>query len=310
VGVVVDVRELRPPGPGRDWLIAALASRQYGVVSTRQLRAAGIGPGAIASRIRRHRLHRLHRGVYAVGHTALAPLAREMAAVLACGEGAAISHRSAAVLWELAQPSDGPMDVTVPRGGRSRPGLRIHRGRSVGPRDVRTLRGIPVTSPARTLIDFAEVAPGRELERAVDEALVRRLSTRRALVAAVRRLNGHRGAARLRKLVEREEPPAMTRSEAEERFLGLTRAAEIEAPQVNVRLHGHLVDFVWLRSALVVEVDGYRFHSSRAAFERDRRRDAELGAAGYRVIRVTWEQLREEPYCVVRRLAQALAPAA
>lgn len=305
VGDVVIAARIPP-----DRIIASLAERQYGVVSTPQLLAAGIGRSAIATRVRRDGLHRLHRGVYAVGHTALVPGAREMAAVLACGDGAAISHRSAAVLWGLVEEREGPIDVTVPRSRGSRPGLRIHRSRSLTAESIRTLRGIPVTTVTRTLIDFAEAAPDRELERALDEATVQRLTTRATLIAAVGDNTGHRGAARIRKLLEHSDPPTLTRSEAEERFLSLVRMAELEAPEVNVRLHRHLVDFLWPRRRLVVEIDGFRFHSSRAAFERDRRRDAELGAAGYRVIRVTWRQLTEEPYSVIGRLAQVLAAAA
>jgi very-short-patch-repair endonuclease len=291
-------------------MIATIAERQYGIVSTRQLLAAGIGPGAIATRVRRHGLHRLHRGVYAVGHTALVPLAREMAAVLACGPGAAISHRSAATLWQLLAEIEGPVDVTVTRSGRSHRGLRVHRSRSLRPEDIQTRHGIPVTRPTRTLLDLADDATERELERALDEALAQRLTTRAALVAAVKAAQGRHGAAKLRHVIERDDGPALTRSEAEERFLALVRAAGLETPEVNVRLGSHEVDFLWRGRRLVVEIDGYRFHSSRQAFERDRRRDAELAAAGYRVIRITWRQLVKEPYSVVARLSQVLAAAA
>jgi very-short-patch-repair endonuclease len=301
------VAEVRPPRPGKDWMIATLATMQYGVVSRPQLLSAGIGAGAIETRLKRHQLHRLHRGVYAVGHTALVPHAREMAAVLACGPGAALSHRSAASMWELLGAYNGLIDVTVGRSNRRRPGLRVHRSRSLAPEDLQQLHGIPVTSPARTLLDLAEGAPHRDLERAVDEATARRLTTHAALVAAVERFHGRRGTRRLRELLTRAEGPAFTRSEGEERFLALIREASLPAPEVNVRVNGHLVDFVWRASGLVVEVDGYRFHSSRVAFERDRRRDAELNAAGFRVIRITWRQLVEEPTAVVARLAQALA---
>jgi very-short-patch-repair endonuclease len=291
-------------------MIATIASRQYGVVATRQLRAAGISPGAIATRVRRHGLHRLHRGVYAVGHTALVPLAREMAAVLACGEGAVVSHRSAAVLWRLVEAVDGPIHVTSARSSRRRPGLRVHRSRTLAPEDVRTLHGIPVTSPTRTLLDLAEAAPDRELERALDEAIVQKLTTPATLVAVVQHAEGRQGAPRLRSLLERGDPPSLTRSEAEERFLALVRQAGLAQPEVNVRLLNHAVDFLWPRQRLVVEIDGYRFHSSRSAFERDRRRDAELGAAGFRVVRVTWRQLVDEPYSVIACLSQALCVAA
>jgi very-short-patch-repair endonuclease len=296
----------------RDRAVAEVAARQYGVVSRAQLEAAGLGPSAIKHRIAHGRLHRIHRGVYAVGHRALAPGAREMAAVLACGPSAVVSHRSAARLWRLLGPdSVAAVEVTILRSTRaSRPGIRIHRSDRLPPKDIRRLARIPVTSPARTLLDFADDATERELERAFDEALVRRLTSRAALVAVVERSRGRRGAGRLRGLVQRDEEPAFTRSEAEERFLALVRAAGLPAPQLNVELGGYTVDFLWRAPSLVVEIDGYRFHSTRSAFERDRVRDARLGAAGHRVMRVTWRQLVAEPHAVVARLAQALLVAA
>jgi very-short-patch-repair endonuclease len=313
VGLVVDAAAardaagVRPPRPGRDSLIATLASTQYGVVSRAQLLAAGIGPGAIATRLKRHQLHPLHRGVYAVGHTALVPLARELAAILACGPGAVLSHRSAAWLWRLLELVGDLVEVTVPGSSRRRPGLIVHRSRTLGHEEVRSHRGIPVTAPARTLLDLAEVATARELERAFDEAMTQRLTTHAALVAVVERSHGHRGTGRLRDLLTRSEEPAMTRSEAEERYLALLREAGLPTPALNTYVGRHLVDFLWRDRRLVTEVDGYRLHSSRVSFERDRGRDAELNAAGFRVIRITWRQLVEEPAAVVARLAQALA---
>jgi very-short-patch-repair endonuclease len=308
VGRVVDVEKLPRERPGRDSIIADIATRQYGVVSRAQLLAAGISGGAITTRIRRFGLHPLHRGVYAVGHTALVPLAREMAAVLACGAGAVVSHRSAASsLWHLLDVIDDLIDITIPRSNRRRPGLRVHRSRVLDPEDIRVIRGIPVTSVERTLVDLAEGAPNRDLERALDEAVTRRLMTTASITAAVQRLHGRRGTSRLQALLERNIDPAFTRSEAEERLLALVREAGLPPPAVNGRVGGHTVDFVWRDRRLIVEVDGYRFHSSRTAFERDRVRDAELMSAGFRVIRVTWRQLENEPLTVLARLAQALA---
>jgi very-short-patch-repair endonuclease len=172
------------------------------------------------------------------------------------------------------------------------------------------LHGIPTTTPIRTLLDLAETAPDRELERALDEAIVQKLAPRASLLAALQDAAGRRGAPRLSALLKRNDPPALTRSEGEERALALIRAAGLESPEVNVRVRGHLVDFLWRRRRLIVELDGYRTHSSRSAFERYRRRDAELAAAGYQVIRVTWRQVSEEPYSVIALLSQALAAAA
>lgn len=309
MGIVVDPAQVHPPRPGRDWIIATIANRQYGIVTRSQLLAAGVGPGAIATRIRRYGLHRLHRGVYVVGHTALVPGAREMAAVLACGPGAVLSHRSAAALWCLVERDPPLLDVTAPRASRARPGLRTHRSRSLAAEDVQTRFGIPITTPSRTLLDLAEVASEPELERALDEALVQRLTDHRSVASVLGRCRGKHGTGRLKALLERDEEPALTRSEAEERFLALVRAAHLPAPEVNVGLHAYTVDFLWRNSRVVVEIDGYRFHSSRAAFERDRLRDARLGAVGFRVTRPTWRQLVEQPHAVVARLAQALQAA-
>lgn len=310
VGLVVDVAAVRLAGPQKDGTIAAIAERQYGVVSRAQLLAAGIGPGAIATRMGRQRLHPLHRGVYAVGHRALPPLACEMAAVLACWPGALVSHGSAAAsIWRLIERRDEIVDVTVPRAyRRRRPGLRIHRSQLLEVEDVSVMRGIPVTSPARTIVDLAESAPDRDLERAFDEAITRRLATTASIVAAVQRMNGRRGTRRLKALLDRNEEPAFTRSEAEERFLTLVRDAGFPHPAVNQPIGRHTVDFVWRDRRLIVEIDGFRFHSTRTAFERDRVRDAELTAAGFRVIRITWRQLEVEPLAIVARVAQALAP--
>jgi very-short-patch-repair endonuclease len=256
-------------------------------------------------------LHRLHRGVYAVGHTALVPLAREMAALLACHGSAIISHRSAAQLWRIVGPVDAgaaSVDVTVRRGeGRSRAGITVHRTRHLARADVRMIEGIPLTAPSRTLLDLAGGLDPRELESACGEALVRRLTSQAALRRLARDSAGRRGARPLRSLLDAEAGPALTRSEAEERLIALVRDADFPPPEVNIRVHGHLVDFLWRSERVVVEVDGYRFHSSRAAFERDRVRDAELEEAGLWVIRVTWRQLTEHPFGVVARLARALA---
>jgi very-short-patch-repair endonuclease len=307
--LIVDVGLVAPPGAGRDWTIAAIAERQYGVVSRAQLLAAGIGTGAIATRIRRHRLHPLHRGVYAVGHTALPPLAREMAAVLACWPGVVVSHRSAGgAIWQLLEPPHDVIDLTVSRTSpRRRPGLHVHRSQRLDPEDFTVVRGIPVTSPTRTLVDLAENASDRDLERAFDEASTRRLVTTASITAAVEHLPGRRGTGRLSVLLDRDAEPAFTRSEAEERLLALIRKAGLPAPEVNALVARHTVDFLWRDRRLIVEVDGYRFHSTRSAFERDRVRDAELIAAGFRVVRITWRQLTEQPLTIVARLAQALA---
>jgi very-short-patch-repair endonuclease len=306
---VVDLAVRRAGGRPvpKDRLIADLAGRQYGVVARRQLVAMGIGDGAIDTRLKRHGLHRLHRGVYAVGHLALVPLAREMAAVLACGDGSAISHRSAAEVWHLV-PVDGraPVDVTVGRAGGRRAGIRAHSSRSLSADAVKHLRGLPITAPDRTLIDLADVATDRELERATHEAITRHLVNARHLRAQAERYSGRRGIARIKELLAHEGPTTLTRSEAEERFLALVRAGGLPGPEVNVRVGSYEVDFLWREHRLAVEIDGFRFHSSRAAFERDRKRDADLQRLGLSVLRFTWRQVVDQQHATLATLAGAL----
>jgi very-short-patch-repair endonuclease/predicted transcriptional regulator of viral defense system len=291
-----------------DRLIGDLASRQHGVVARTQLLALGIGPGAIALRLERGRLFRLHRGVYLVGHTAAAPLAAEMAAILACGRGSVISHLCAGAIWGLILGHNGEVEVTTTR-ARKRPGIRVHRTTHVDPRDVRMRGAVPVTSPARTLVDVAALLPRAKLERAVAEAGAKRLASRSDLLAQLDRSPARPGAGALRALLDQEGGPKLTRSEAERKLLELVRAAQLPPPRVNARVGSYEADFLWPDARVIVEVDGYAFHSSRTAFERDRRRDADLSARGFTVIRVTWRQVVEEPEAVVARISAALARA-
>jgi len=188
--------------------------------------------------------------------------------------------------------------------------MRVHRVRRLEARDRTIREGVPVTTPTRTLLDLADAVPTRELERAFEGSHVRRLVDRRRLEALLARAPGRHGAAVLRALLEREAGPSLTRSEAEERMLALVRAARLPRPRINARVEGREVDLLWDAQRLVVEVDGYAYHSSRSAFERDHLRDAELGAAGLRVMRVTWRLLVDQPEAVVARLAAALAQSA
>jgi very-short-patch-repair endonuclease len=287
----------------------ALAARQHGAVSRAQLVRAGVSAELLDHRLRTGRMSRLHRGVYRVGPIA-ADCTVEMAACLACGDGAAVSHWSAAVLWEMhpRRPVRDAVDVIVTRGraGR-RPGIRLHRIRTVLADELTTRDGVPITTPARTLYDLAGSAGRRELERALAESFARRLVGRQALVTLLDRHGTRRGAGRLRRLVAGDSRLLRTRSEAEERFLALTRKARLPDPDANVEVAGYEVDFLWRAERLVVEVDGRAFHASDRRFEGDRRRDAVLVAAGMRVMRVTWQQIVTEPEALLVRLAQALA---
>ncbi|MGA9860413.1 MAG: DUF559 domain-containing protein, partial [Solirubrobacteraceae bacterium] len=200
------------------------------------------------------------------------------------------------------------IDLVVPRDTRLKlPGVHVRFSRTLTPADLRTRRGLPLTSPARTLLDLAEVVTERQLELALDRALVERTLRRAELGELLARTHSRRGTAALAALLEREGPTTVTRSEAEERLLALIRGAQLPEPAMNVRLHGYEVDFYWAAQKVVVEVDGFQFHSTRRRIERDHRKDATLQAAGITTIRVTWRQLRDEPYAVVARIAQALS---
>jgi very-short-patch-repair endonuclease len=289
-------------------MIIELAAGQHGVVARVQLIRAGVSSDVVEHRLAAGWLRRLHRGVYAVGPVTT-PKARELAAVLACGDSAVLSRHSAAGLWLLARQRDGePVDVLVFRGrvGR-RPGINVRNVHSLRPDETTVHDKIPITTPARTLYDLADAAGDRELERALAEAFAQRLVDRPGLLALLGRHAGRPGATRLRAIIEAGSSCARTRSEAEERFLALTRRARLQPPDVNARVAAREVDFLWRAERLVVEVDGRAFHTSNRQFESDRRRDADLVAAGLRVMRVTWHQIVNEPEAVLVRLAKALA---
>jgi very-short-patch-repair endonuclease len=284
--------------------VLSTAARRHGVITTAQLAQAGVTKDAVASRLRRGWLRRLHRGVYLVGPLE-GPLTRPMAAVAACGEGALLSHDSAAALWGLRPAPAGPVHVTVNgRWAHRRDGIRVHEG-AIHPADITTHHQVPVTSPARTLLDLAAQTTQRQLDRAVNEARVLRLVTDLSLNEQFSRYPRHRGTAALREATRTE--PQLTRSEAERRLLELIRTAGLPPPETNVRIAGYEVDLLWREKRLVVEVDGYAFHSTRSSFERDRRKETALAAAGLRVARVTWQQLAEQELTLVATLATALA---
>jgi hypothetical protein len=291
-----------------DSRLAELAARQHGVVSRRQLLEVGFGEGAVNRRVRNRRLHLLHRGVYTVGHTVVTPLGRLMAAVLACGPRAVLSHRTAADLWGLLPSARAWIDVTVPsQGGRARPGIDVHRVRRLDPRDVTKREGIPVTTVARTLLDLAEVVPRRRLEHAYEQAERLRLFDLDAVRETIERNPGRRGAKPLTALLAAVgDVEVETRSELEDRFVRFCRDRGIPPPATNAVVAGHTVDAHWPGRPLVVELDSRAFHLSHRAFEADRIRDAELQLAGYRVLRITARRLRDEPEAVARAVSGLL----
>jgi very-short-patch-repair endonuclease len=302
----------RPAVRALDQRLAATVARQHGVVTRAQLLEVGLTSEMVDRRVRSRRLRPLHRGVYLHGALigSLEPArAREMAAVLACGPGAVVSHRSAASLWELVAPRRRDhIDVTIPGADRGRrPGIRPHRVTALAADEATELEGVPVTSPVRTLLDLAALVRPRTLEQALAEARRRELAALEDVATALRRAGRKRGTRALRRLIAGEHIPAFTRSAAEERLLGLIRRGRLPPPETNVRVAGMEVDFVWRSHRVVVEVDGFAYHSSRRTFESDRRRDTRLAASGFQVLRVTWRQLMEEPAPLLVKLAQVLA---
>jgi len=301
----------------REQAIARLAARQHGALTRGQLLGAGLGEDAIDSRLKRGRLRRVHRGVYLLGPT-VPDHAREMAGVLACGPGAVSSHRSAAFLWSLLHYPARARGVEVTVAGRnpaSRPGITVHRVRELSSIETTTKHGIPVTTPARTLLDLASSVAPRGLEQAVAEAFAHNLTTRPKLLSLVERRPRHRGARHVIAVLEADRAPARTRSPPEERLLSLIREAKLPHPEVNAVLdlgegqRGHLweVDFLWRKQRLAVEVDAYATHSSPFAFERDRRKTAELLEAGFRVLPVSRRRLRAKPGAVLASIKRALS---
>jgi very-short-patch-repair endonuclease len=254
----------------------------------------------------------LHRGVYLVGLPVAPMHAAELAALLACGPGSVVSHRSAARLWGMAtraaRSASDPVEVTVAgRNPGSKPGLLIYRARRLDRRDVRCVDGIATTAPARTLLDLATVFPIDDLEVVYADAIARRLVQPTELAEVLDRSRGRRGAEAVRHLNGLALGAGLTRSEAERRMLAVLKAAALPQPQANARVGGYEVDFLWREQRVIVEVDGYAFHAGRASFERDRERDAALVARGYVVLRVTWRQLVARRDAIVARIAAALA---
>jgi very-short-patch-repair endonuclease len=293
----------------REQRIAQIAGHQRGRIAQHQLVAVGVTYSTIRWMAARDRLLSLHRGVFAVGHLAPIELGAETAALLAVGEGAVLGSWSAARLWGLSPHSgDGLIHVVISgRRGPTLPGVAVHRTRILDSRDVRIRAGLPLLSPARALLDIAEQVTDRQLELAFDRGIVDKILRPNEVTELLSRTKGRRGGPRLASLVERQASgPSITRSEAEERLFALFRAAQLPEPMVNQRLHGYEVDFHWPAERFVVEVDGFRFHSTRRAFEHDRRKDATLKAAGLTTMRVTWRQIEEEPLALVARVAQAL----
>jgi predicted transcriptional regulator of viral defense system/very-short-patch-repair endonuclease len=283
---------------------AALAAKQHAVIDLEQLRVLGLGARAVQLRAGKGRLHRIYHRVYSlVPHQLLTQKGRWMAAVLACGPGAVLSHRCAAALHGLLQTNQLKIDVTVPgRSCRAHAGLDIHRSTTLTPTDVTTVDGIPSTTVARTTLDIAGVLPRRRLERALDQSEILEVFDYASLSDQIERNSKRPGAALLRTVLhEHRIGETATWSELEEAFFAICRSAGVPQPQVNQQLvlpddePAIRPDFLWRQPLLIVETDGHKTHRTRYAFESDRRKDQRLTVAGIPHFRTTRRQVFSNP---------------
>lgn len=292
----------------RDQAVRRTAGRQRTLVTTEQLTECGLQKDAVAHRVKGGWLHLVFHGVYTVGCGELPPLAREQAALLACGKDTFLSHRSAAFVWGLrkAAPTDVEVSV-VGRGCRSRKGLRVHRIHSIHPGELQREKGLWLSSAARVVLEIAAIGSRDELADVVDNGLALRRFTPRDLGVVLARSRPCRGAGRLAELLGDQSAVAITRSRAEKALLRLIRKGGLPQPETNVRFGRFEADFVWQRERLVVELDGYTYHRGPGVFERDHEKDLVYRAAGFDVLRFTRVQVITDPARVLVILAQALA---
>lgn len=278
-----------------------------------QLLSLGLSKAAVAKRAKDGRLFRVHRGVYAVGRPHLTQHGRWMAAVLAYGPRAVLSHRSAAALHGLRPDNRAKADVTVPgRSATSRAGIDVHTSLTLIAADVTTVDGIPCTTVARTLVDLGDHVDRQSVERAVSQAEVLGVFDGRAVDGALARAGPRRGVGTLGAVLANYREPTLTRTQLEERFLALCRKASLPSPAVNAWVtldHGiaYQADFLWRTERLIVETDSRAFHSHREAFENDRLRDQRLTVVGFTVVRFTWRQIARDPAGVAATVARLLA---
>jgi very-short-patch-repair endonuclease len=288
--------------------VTSVAGSQHTIITAAQLAECGLGRRAIAYRLATRYMRVVFRGVYSIGCGELPPLAREHAALLASGEAAFISHHSAAFVWGLLKTAPEVVEVSLcGRSRGSRDGLHVHRIKSIDRRELRRWDGLWVSSPARAVLEIAGTGSADELANVIDEGLARRLLQRSDLQAVLARNRPCRGAARLATLIADAGAMAVTRSKAEKRFLKLIRAARLPLPETNARLGRYEPDFMWSRERLVVEIDGYNFHSGPDAFRRDREKALALREHGLDVLRFTPDHVFEQPEMVLARVAQELA---
>jgi hypothetical protein len=282
------------------------------MVTHRQLGVIGIRGSAITRRVAAGRLVRQYRGVYSVGHVQHTPEARWIAAVMACGPGAVLSHLDAAVLWKICATKGTLIHVTTTsRSGRTPRGIKVHRARKLDPADTTQKDRIPVTTVARTLVDLTDLLPTDRILRAMREAEYLKLLNTDTLIAAVQRATGRKQLTKLNEAIQRHTPGQIVRDELEHLFLELVHAAGLPAPETNVKIRTrrrtYTVDCLWRDQRVAVELDGRAAHIRAAAFEEDRARDAALTAVGLRLLRFTWRRLTEEPEDVLAELEATLS---
>jgi very-short-patch-repair endonuclease len=288
-----------------DRAIALIAGRQWGYITRAQLLAVGLSPSDIKYRVAIGRLIPLHAGVYAVGYVNRTPVARACAVVLACGDRAALSYGSAATLWGFNHYWDEPFEVTVAGACRRRAGIRVHRSRVLLRRDVTIQLGIRVTSPARTALDIAPRLSDKRLTRVVNDGLRGPHLHRDDLADVLVRNPTHPGARRLRRLanVAMKTP---TNSPLEDDFLAFAKRYNLPKPVTDTYLLGYEIDVLYPEERVIVELDGYEFHSDRDSFERDRERDVVMLAADYVTVRITKRRMRSSPVREAARLNDIL----
>lgn len=287
--------------------IADIAMRQHAVVTLDQLTAIGISSSAVKRRVRSDRMSRIHRGVFQVGPMTL-PLTRPMAAVLACGPSALLSYDDAGALWSLfSAGGDGSVHVTVVGATRSRPNIRIHRVRSLGVDERAVHHGIPVTSPARTILDLAGRLGSREIENMLARAEREGLTRAEDVLSLLGRYPRRRGARALRAIIGSTGGPTLTRSPLEKEFAKLLRDTGLPFPMLNVPFGPYELDAFWPDLSFAVEVDGFAYHGNRARYEGDRQKDLWLKSRGITVLRLSWRQITRRPLATAVQLGQSLA---
>jgi very-short-patch-repair endonuclease len=287
-----------------DELIAEIAGRSHGVVTRKTLLGKGVAAGQIRQRLLRGSLHREHPGVYRVGHRAPSIEARYLAATLACGDGALLIARPAAYLWGLIRGAPPPPEVMAPV-KRSVNGVITHRVRLIRAEDGARCRGVPLTTVPRTLVDLARVLSEPALARACHEAEVRYDTTPAVVESILARVPNATGAGTVRRILHGDVPVTLSRLESA--FLERLRAAGMPLPETNRSAGGRRVDCRWPELRLTVELDSYRYHRSRHAWEADRRREREAYARGDQFRRYTWSDVLENPRQMLSELRALVA---